>query len=160
MAQRRVLPRGEYQEYQRDFQGFDTDRSGLLDENEIRQLLAKQLGREPEPDAVKAFLEGADRDHDGKLSLYEYIRSICDQDWTVEGAVRVEVQVYDVLPNLSTANKVLADWVGAGGAFHSGVVIHHEDKPREWAFGGCSEGSGVFCTAPLAVSSLSGWVAG
>ena len=65
------------------------------------------------------------------------------------GGLRVQLNVYDVLPNLSRANKLLADYIGAGGAFHSGVVIHYRDsEPREWAFGGCESGTGVFCTGP------------
>jgi hypothetical protein len=70
---------------------------------------------------------------------------------SVPAEMRVEVNVYDVLPNLSTANKVLADWIGAGGAFHSAVVIYHGDFPREWAYGGTDQGTGVFSTPPLAM---------
>ena len=48
--------------------------------------------------------------------------------------------------------QVLADYIGAGGAFHTGVVIHYRDtEPKEWAFGGCDEGTGVFCTEPMAL---------
>ena len=56
--------------------------------------------------------------------------------------------MYDVMPNLSSANKVLSDWIGAGGAFHSGVVLHHPEGAREWAYGGCESGTGVFNTMP------------
>merc|ERR1711934_1341124 len=59
----------------------------------------------------------------------------------------VQLNVYDVMPNLSGANKVLKDWLGAGGAFHSAIVVYGQ----EWAFGGCEEGTGVFCTPPKAV---------
>ena len=51
----------------------------------------------------------------------------------VGGGVRIQLNVYDVLPDLAKANKVLADYIGAGGAFHSGVVIHYRDsEPKEW----------------------------
>ena len=69
-----------------------------------------------------------------------------------DGGLRVQLNVYDVLPNLSKANKVLADYIGAGGAFHCGVVVHYlSDDAKEWAFGGCDYGTGVFCTDPLAL---------
>lgn len=59
--------------------------------------------------------------------------------------------MYDVLPNVVKANKVLSEYVGAG-AFHTGVVIHYKySEPREWAFGGCEDGTGVFCTEPRAL---------
>jgi hypothetical protein len=62
-----------------------------------------------------------------------------------------EVNVYDVLPDLVKANKVLREYVGAG-AFHTGVVIHYKYcEPKEWAFGGCDDGTGVFCTEPRAL---------
>lgn len=51
----------------------------------------------------------------------------------VGGGVRIQLNVYDVLPDLAKANKVLADYIGAGGAFHSGVVIHYlHSEPKEW----------------------------
>ena len=51
----------------------------------------------------------------------------------VGGGVRISLNVYDVLPDLAKANKVLADYIGAGGAFHSGVVIHYlHSEPKEW----------------------------
>ena len=47
---------------------------------------------------------------------------------------------------------MLADYIGAGGAFHSAVVVHYRrGAPLEWAFGGCDSGTGVFCTEPLAL---------
>ena len=49
--------------------------------------------------------------------------------------------IYDVLPDLKRVNSMLADYIGAGGAFHSGVVIHYPSargpgraaRPREVA---------------------------
>jgi len=56
-----------------------------------------------------------------------------------------------VLPDLAKANTVLREYAGAG-AFHTGVVIHYSgSEPKEWAFGGCDQGTGVFCTEPRAL---------
>ena len=98
-----------------------------------------------------------------------------------DGGLRIQLNVYDVLPaqtrnrpickcdlensrsltsqncsqNLSKANKVLADYIGAGGAFHAAVVVHYRSgAPLEWAFGGCDSGTGVFCTEPLALDGV------
>jgi len=73
-----------------------------------------------------------------------------------ESGMRVWLNVYDVLPDYERVNRVLNDYMGAGGAFHAGVVIQHPDQTREWAFGGCEEGTGVFCAEPLIMADEEG----
>jgi len=71
----------EYDIHNQDFAKFDKDGSGLLDPAEIKALLTHQLGREASDSAVKGFIDEADKDKDGKISLPEYIASMMGADW-------------------------------------------------------------------------------
>jgi len=58
----------------------------------------------------------------------------------------VTLHIYYVGNNdtIESLSKVTQDWLGQGGIFHGAVEIFG----REWSFGGCDEGSGVFQCPP------------
>ena len=64
MRQRRTMPsasgkvitEAEFRVFQSDFKSFDDNGNGVLDGDEIRALLGKQLGREPSATQVAVSL--------------------------------------------------------------------------------------------------------
>lgn len=80
----KILSKAEYKTYLSDFHELDSNGSGLLEEKEVVILLTKQLGREPPQKMIDDFMRKADRDESGAISLYEYIRWVCGQGWTLE----------------------------------------------------------------------------
>ena len=55
------LTQTQYEIYCEDFAELDVDASGALDEDEIKTLLARQLGKEPSPQALKAYFADIDK---------------------------------------------------------------------------------------------------
>jgi len=72
-----AMTKEEYDIYKKDFDTFDTDSDGLLDEAEVKALLTKQLEREPTQAEVSSFIHGFDRNNDNKVSFDEYLTRIC-----------------------------------------------------------------------------------
>ena len=81
----RVLTGPEYNIYVADFNKFDADGDGLLDDQEVVALLTEQLGKAPTAAAVATYFAEVDRNRDGVVSLEEYITSVVGAGWAVEG---------------------------------------------------------------------------
>lgn len=68
-----------------EFAALDTNHSGVLEKSEIHHLLARQLNRAPTEEEVADFLESADTNQDGVISLNEYIATmLVEPGFTVE----------------------------------------------------------------------------
>jgi len=50
-----------YDIYREDFAELDKDGNGALDEDEIKELLKKQSGKEPSPASLKAYFAEIDK---------------------------------------------------------------------------------------------------
>ena len=64
-----------------------------------------------------------------------------------EVGCQVFLHIYDVSTTKTISNLNAVTKNVGGGVFHSGVELFG----REWSFGFCEEGSGVFCCAPRSV---------
>ena len=82
---RSVLTNDQYAICRRDFESFDTNKSGLLERKEIPKLLRKQLERKPTKSEIQSYMRENDINEDGKVSLVEYITSIFGEDWRIDG---------------------------------------------------------------------------
>ncbi|XP_076439052.1 uncharacterized protein LOC143277955 [Babylonia areolata] len=58
------------------FQQLDADKSGFLDRNELKSLLA-QSGRKFSDDEVTSILQCADKNSDNKISFDEFMDACC-----------------------------------------------------------------------------------
>lgn len=74
-----------------------------------------------------------------------------DESWREKDnpdGLKVELNIYDVQSRLAKFNKALTKQFHAG-AYHGGVVVYLKDiGPKEFSFGGCDEGSGIFTVEP------------
>lgn len=68
----RRLRAAEIEEYRRQFDRFDDDKSGFIDPDEILQLL-RWLGYEPLRDMVQAIMHEVDEDSNGELDFDEFV---------------------------------------------------------------------------------------
>eukprot|EP00656_Telonema_subtile_P017755 TRINITY_DN1956_c0_g1_i1.p1 TRINITY_DN1956_c0_g1~~TRINITY_DN1956_c0_g1_i1.p1 ORF type:complete len:330 (-),score=77.91 TRINITY_DN1956_c0_g1_i1:81-1070(-) len=71
-----VMTHAERSIYEEDFNKFDTDGSGYLENAEIAALLQHQLGKPPAVNEIESFLKTCDKNGDGKISLDEYIKAV------------------------------------------------------------------------------------
>ena len=71
------LTQAEFNVYTSDFKEFDLDGDGFLQRAEVKSMFQKQLEREPTEQEVTTFMEAFDTNHDGKVSLDEYIGRLC-----------------------------------------------------------------------------------
>lgn len=71
------LTQAEHAIYTSDFNEFDLDGDGFLSRDEVKAMFQKQLERDPTEQEVTTFLEAFDTNHDGKVSLDEYIGRLC-----------------------------------------------------------------------------------
>lgn len=93
------------------FDLYDADGTGLLDAEELSELLAS-LGRESSEAQASALLKGMDHDGDGEVSRAEFLAFMATQAETSENDASIE----------HTASKVFALFDGDG----SGQVSHGE----------------------------------
>ena len=68
-----VLSEHQFEIFVSDFNQFDTDGTGFLEDQELVALLTNQLGTVPDEAQREVMLEALDRNKDGLVSLDEYI---------------------------------------------------------------------------------------
>jgi len=71
------LTQAEFDVYTGDFNESDLDKDGFLVRDEVKGMFQKQLEREPTEQEVTTFMDAFDTNHDGKVSLDEYIGRLC-----------------------------------------------------------------------------------
>merc|ERR1712216_1063615 len=76
-----ALTKEELAEFKSEFNEVDTDQSGSIDVDEVRQLLKIQLDRDPSQDEVEAMLHAFDQNQDGKVTFEEYMSTLCGEGW-------------------------------------------------------------------------------
>ena len=76
-----TITSAEYAIYKADFDALDKDGSGFLNDDEISELIAQQLGAPPAPTDLQAFMNECDRNGDGKISMVEYLTVLLGKGW-------------------------------------------------------------------------------
>ena len=79
------LSQAEYEIYGQDFAEFDKNGTSELEMPEIKELMRKQMGVEPDDKTMQEFMAEVDKDADGTVSLNEYISAVAGNGWTVNG---------------------------------------------------------------------------
>lgn len=96
----------KYTVYLKDFNGCDSDHSGSLNYEQVRTLLSTQLERDCTEDELVNFFQSVDRDHDGRVSLPEYISNIVGSpEWQLVGASLPPPPALYVPPELETGKE-------------------------------------------------------
>merc|ERR1711935_121709 len=157
----KTISTNEMKIYEEDFNRFDLDRSGALEEKEIVALIGSQLGRAPNAAEQKKFLDMADKDGDGKISLQEYIKVVLGgSSFTVEKANRkscpscahswLDKYGKDECPKCLAplsggkdrrqSGEASTNKQSAGSAMEaqSGSCKKNNGGPHNWKFGKCS----------------------
>lgn len=101
-----VLSDAQYRVYQKDFEEKDIDGSGRIETSEIAALLRSQLATEPTPEQLEAFLRKFDTNHDGFITLDEWIGGIVGKEFQVSTAVLAKG---DDVPEGGSPNGIDAD---------------------------------------------------
>ena len=68
-----VLSEHQFKIFENDFNQYDKDGTGFLEDQELVALLTDQLGAEPDDAQREVMLEALDRNKDGLVSLDEYV---------------------------------------------------------------------------------------
>lgn len=70
-----VLERHESDEQVRQmFKKFDADGNGYIDEVELKEMLAKIMGKDVPMAEVKQMIHDVDMNNDGRIDIYEFIK--------------------------------------------------------------------------------------
>ena len=70
------------QVYRRDFDRYDTNNNGVLDDAEVEQLLTEQLGgSKPTAREMSGFMKQIDKDGNGKIEFGEYLSWVMNCEW-------------------------------------------------------------------------------
>merc|ERR1740123_2063378 len=78
-----VLSDAQYRLYKRHFEAVDVNGSGLIERSEVVTLLAAQMGKEPQPEQVERYLDRFDKNHDGAISLEEWIGAVVGKEFAI-----------------------------------------------------------------------------
>ena len=66
--------------YKADFAHYDTNANGALDVQEVKLLVAGQLGRPATDHEFRSLLKQFDLSPEGKITLYEYVAVVGSLD--------------------------------------------------------------------------------
>jgi len=81
------IPQSELEIYANDFGKVDTDGSGYIESSELPALFKQQADREPTDQELLVLLQQFDTNHDGRVSLDEYMDVMLGAGWCVKGDV-------------------------------------------------------------------------
>jgi len=88
------IPLAHFRVYVSDFNECDVTDTGSLNKEEALALAKHQLGRHVTPEECEAWVEEMDADHDGLVTLDEYIEMVVKDKFQVYKA-NVSEKVYD-----------------------------------------------------------------
>ena len=86
----------------RAFESFDLGQKGFVDMADLKSA-AKELGEDWEDELIKGLIDMADRDHDGKVDLQDFL-AFFNQD---SSSVGLEGSTQDIEGNMCTKNLAL-----------------------------------------------------
>ena len=78
-----VISDAQFAVYKSDFDKADLNGDGVLEEDEVSEMLKLQLGSAPKADQVSSFMAAFDKDGDGRITVEEWIGAIIGKKYSV-----------------------------------------------------------------------------
>ena len=97
----------QFQELRQAFRLFDKNNDGYIDAKELVHCTTT-LGQKLSPEEVKAFLEEADLDGDGKLNYMEFAKMMTSDDWVGNENIK-RLYYYPILIIIMLFPKTVSD---------------------------------------------------
>merc|ERR1712086_936457 len=130
------IPRDQYAVYVKDFNVFDVDENGALEEIEITAMIKHQT-KNASPEQVASLAAEFDKNGDGKIDLEEYITKVVGGEWEItECANGDETKMKKLLAKIKRSDlgelkSFSAPPEGVKDACNA-LHILLEDKSAEW----------------------------
>merc|ERR1712086_642426 len=109
------IPRDQYAVYVKDFNVFDVDENGALEEIEITAMIKHQT-KNASPEQVASLAAEFDKNGDGKIDLEEYITKVVGGEWEITEGVKDACNALHILLEDKSAEwKDLKKFLGNRG---------------------------------------------